>query len=449
MTDHKTSRIYSVSHLTREIKNLLEEQFPFVWVTGEISNYAAPASGHSYFSLKDAGAVINCVMFKNQKRALKFSLENGLKIMGMARLTLYEPRGNYQLIFEHIAPEGAGALQKAFEQLKKKLGDEGLFDPVHKQPLPYLPKKISVITSGTGAAVRDIIHISLRRFPGCCLQIFPVAVQGGEARDEIVYAINTVNHLCQADVIVLARGGGSLEDLAAFNAEPVARAVFASRIPVITGIGHETDVTIADFVADVRAPTPSAAAELLLPEKIRLVQQITDMQSAVILAMTQKLGFLHQKVDDLHSRLKSPAQVMATVRQTIETCFFRMQHALNRRMLHSKDKLSWISQAFFRETPGVSLQQRQVADLKKELAFAMKTRFEGHTNHISRAAASLAALNPTSVLDRGYSIARTIPGKNVILDAETVAVQDLVEIILSKGRILTRVEKKTDGKDHI
>jgi len=449
MTDHKTSRIYSVSHLTREIKNLLEEQFPFVWVTGEISNYAAPASGHSYFSLKDAGAVINCVMFKNQKRALKFSLENGLKIMGMARLTLYEPRGNYQLIFEHIAPEGAGALQKAFEQLKKKLGDEGLFDPVHKQPLPYLPKKISVITSGTGAAVRDIIHISLRRFPGCCLQIFPVAVQGGEARDEIVYAINTVNHLCQADVIVLARGGGSLEDLAAFNAEPVARAVFASRIPVITGIGHETDVTIADFVADVRAPTPSAAAELVLPEKTRLVRQITDMQSAVTLAMTQKLGFLHQKVDDLHSRLKSPAQVMATVRQTIETCFFRMQHALNRRMLHSKDKLSWISQAFFRETPGVSLQQRQVADLKKELAFAMKTRFEGHTNHISRAAASLAALNPTSVLDRGYSIARTIPGKNVILDAETVAVQDLVEIILSKGRILTRVEKKTDGKDHI
>jgi len=449
MTDHKTSRIYSVSHLTREIKNLLEEQFPFVWVTGEISNYAAPASGHSYFSLKDAGAVINCVMFKNQKRALKFSLENGLKIMGMARLTLYEPRGNYQLIFEHIAPEGAGALQKAFEQLKKKLGDEGLFDPVHKQPLPYLPKKISVITSGTGAAVRDIIHISLRRFPGCCLQIFPVAVQGGEARDEIVYAINTVNHLCQADVIVLARGGGSLEDLAAFNAEPVARAVFASRIPVITGIGHETDVTIADFVADVRAPTPSAAAELVLPEKTRLVRQITDMQSAVTLAMTQKLGFLHQKVDDLHSRLKSPAQVMATVRQTIETCFFRMQHALNRRMLHSKDKLSWISQAFFRETPGVSLQQRQVADLKKELAFAMKTRFEGHTNHISRAAASLTALNPTSVLDRGYSIARTIPGKNVILDAETVAVQDLVEIILSKGRILTRVEKKTDGKDHI
>lgn len=449
MAEHKTSRIYSVSHLTREIKTLLEERFPFVWVTGEISNYAAPSSGHSYFSLKDAGAVINCVMFKNQKRTLQFSLENGLNIVGMARLTLYEPRGNYQLIFEHIAPEGAGALQKAFEQLKKKLADEGLFDPVHKQSLPYLPGKISVITSGTGAAVRDIIHIALRRFPGCCLQVFPVAVQGGEACDDIVYAINTVNHFQQADVIILARGGGSLEDLAAFNSEPVARAVFASQIPVITGIGHETDVTIADFVADVRAPTPSAAAELVLPEKIRLVRHIIDMQMSVTLSMTQKLDFLHQKVDDLHSRLKSPAQVIANFKQTLETCFFRMQHALNRRIFHSREKLSWISQGLFRAVPGIRIQQQQVGDLQKNLAFAMKARLDGHTNNISRAAASLEALNPASVLDRGYSIARTIPGKKVILDAEQLAVQDPVELILSKGRILTRVEKKIDGKDHI
>ncbi len=449
MAGHKTNHIYSVSHLTREIKTLLEERFPFVWITGEISNYAAPASGHSYFSLKDAGAVINCVMFKNQKRALKFSLENGLKIMGLARLTLYEPRGNYQLIFEHIAPEGAGALQKAFEQLKKKLDDEGLFDPVHKHPLPYLPQKISVITSGTGAAVRDIIHIALRRFPGCCLQIFPVAVQGDEAQEEIVYAINKVNYLQQADVIILARGGGSLEDLAAFNSEPVARAVFASQIPVITGIGHETDITIADFVADVRAPTPSAAAELVLPEKNRLVRHITDMQLSLSLGMTQKLGFLHQKVDDLHSRLKSPAQIMANFKQTLETCFFRMQHALNRRIFHGRDKLSWISQALFRAAPKVRGQQQQVDDLQKKLFSATKARLDWRTNQIRQAAASLGALNPASVLDRGYSITRTIPGKKVILDAEQVAVQDPVEIILSKGRILTRVERKIDGKDHI
>jgi len=449
MAEHKTNHIYSVSHLTREIKTLLEDRFPFVWVTGEISNYAAPASGHSYFSLKDAGAVISCVMFKNQKRALKFSLENGLKIMGLARLTLYEPRGNYQLIFEHIAPEGAGALQKAFEQLKKKLDDEGLFDAVHKQPLPFLPQKISVITSGTGAAVRDIIHIALRRFPGCCLQIFPVSVQGDQAGNEVVYAINTVNLQKKADVIILARGGGSLEDLAAFNSEPVARAVFASRIPVITGIGHETDVTIADFVADVRAPTPSAAAELVLPEKARLVRHITDMHLSLSTAMTQKLGFFHQKVDDLHSRLKSPAQVMANFKQNLETCCFRMLHSLNRRLFHGRDKLSWISQALLGAAPGVCIQKRQVADLHKNMAFAMKSRLEGHTNQISQAAASLAALNPTSVLERGYSIARTVPDQKVILDAKTVAIQDPVEIILSKGRILTRVEKKTHGKNDI
>ncbi|MCA1787890.1 MAG: exodeoxyribonuclease VII large subunit, partial [Desulfobacteraceae bacterium] len=249
MTETKTGHIYSVSRLTREIKTILEDRFPFVWITGEISNYATPASGHSYFSLKDSGAVISCVMFKNQKRNLKFRLESGLKIMGLARLSLYEPRGSYQLIFEHMEPEGAGSLQKAFEQLKQKLGDEGLFDAVHKQPIPFLPRKISVITSGTGAAVHDIINIAVRRFPNCRLEIVPVSVQGDAARDEIVYAIEAVNKRRQADVIILARGGGSLEDLAAFNCEIVARAIFTSHIPVITGIGHETDFTIADFVA--------------------------------------------------------------------------------------------------------------------------------------------------------------------------------------------------------
>ena len=226
MPNQEPTHIYSVSLLTREIKSLLEDRFPFVWLTGEISNCATPASGHSYFSLKDDQAVIRCVMFKNQKRNLKFALANGLKVMGLARLTVYEPQGAYQLIFEHVEPEGAGALQKAFEQLKKKLGDEGLFDTVHKKPLPLLPRKISVITSGTGAAVRDIIHISIRRFPGCVLEIVPVSVQGNAAIHQIVCAIETVNALDSSDVIILARGGGSLEDLAAFNSEKVARSVF-------------------------------------------------------------------------------------------------------------------------------------------------------------------------------------------------------------------------------
>jgi exodeoxyribonuclease VII large subunit len=449
MPEPGTTQIYSVSDLTREIKTLLEGRFPFVWVTGEISNCASPSSGHSYFSLKDASSVISGVMFKNQKRNLKFTLENGLKVVGLARLSVYEPRGNYQLIFEHMTPDGAGSLQKAFEQLKRKLGDEGLFDTACKQSIPFLPCRISVITSGTGAAVRDIIHVATRRFPNLLLEIVPVPVQGEMAIHEIVCAINTVNQLCRSDVIILARGGGSLEDLAAFNSEDVARAVFASQIPVITGIGHETDFTIADFVADVRAPTPSAAAELAVPEKKYLLQQIDEMQVALCAAITQKLTFFHQKVDDLHSRLKSPARVMAQFKQTMHSHHLRMHLALCRRISHDREKLSWVLQALCGSAPNVRTSGKQVADLHKRLFRAMHHYTAGKRNRIEQAAASLTALNPMSVLNRGFSITRTLPDRKVILDANTVAVHDPIEIILSRGRILSRVEKTRYGKDHI
>jgi exodeoxyribonuclease VII large subunit len=449
MTETKTGHIYSVSRLTREIKTILEDRFPFIWITGEISNYAEPASGHSYFSLKDSGAVITCVMFKNQKRNLKFRLESGLKIMGLARLSLYEPRGTYQLIFEHMEPEGAGSLHKAFEQLKQQLGDEGLFDAVHKKPIPFLPRKISVITSGTGAAVHDIINIAVRRFPNCRLEIVPVPVQGDTARDEIVYAIETVNQRRHSDVIILARGGGSLEDLAAFNCDMVARAIFSSHIPVITGIGHETDFTIADFVADVRAPTPSAAAELALPDKKQLVRHVTDMQLDLSTAMTRKLVFFHQKVDDLHTRLKSPVQIMAGIRQTVESHVTRMHSTLNRRICHAKETLSWISRALSGSAPKIDVKNSQTIELHKNLSSAIHNCINAKATRVRQAAATLAALNPSSVLHRGYSISRTLPDKKIILDTTMVALQDQVEIILSKGRILTRVEKTIHGKDHI
>ncbi len=449
MLDHETAHIYSVSLLTREIKTLLEDQFPFVWITGEISNCATPASGHSYFSLKDDQAMISGVMFKNQKRNLKFTLESGLKIMGLARVSVYEPRGTYQLIFEHMEPEGAGSLQKAFEQLKNKLGDEGLFDTVHKQPIPLLPQKISVITSGTGAAVRDIIHVSVRRFPECQLEIVPVAVQGESADEQIVCAIELVNQRQQSDVIILARGGGSLEDLAAFNSESVARAVFASEIPIVTGIGHETDFTIADFVADVRAPTPSAAAELTVPEKKYLKQRIDDMHQDLLSIMTRMLTFYHQKVDDLHSRLKSPVQIMTMFKQTLISLSLRMHQALQRRMFHDKDRLVWVAQALKGTVPDIVLSRKQVLDQTHRLSRAMGHCVIQKDNRIQQLAATLSALNPASVLNRGYSIARTLPDKKVILDARTVNIQDPIEIILAQGRVLTRVEKTIHGKDHI
>lgn len=449
MPDHDTTHIYSVTLLTREIKTLLEDRYPFVWITGEISNCATPASGHSYFSLKDEQAVIRGVMFKNQKRNLKFALENGLKIMGLARLSVYEPQGSYQLIFEHMEPEGAGSLQKAFEQLKKKLGDEGLFDTAHKQPIPLLPGKISVITSGTGAAVRDIIHISVRRFPNCRLEIVPVPVQGSSAIPEIVYAIEAVNDRAQSDVIILARGGGSLEDLAAFNSEEVARAVFASRIPVISGIGHETDFTIADFVADVRAPTPSAAAELAVPEKKHLKKSIAGMHQDLSNAMGRQLTFYQQKLDDLHSRLKSPVQIMARFRQTLTSHCQRIRQALNRRIFHDREKLLWITRVLPGAAPDVRILGKQVRDLNRRLDLTMQIQIAGRRNQVRETAAALSALNPASVLNRGYSIARTVPDRKIILDAGMVEIQDSIEIILARGRVLSRVEKTIHGKDHI
>ncbi|MGD9314599.1 MAG: exodeoxyribonuclease VII large subunit, partial [Desulfobacterales bacterium] len=264
-------KIYTVSELTEKIKALLEESFPFIWIVGEISNFRTPLSGHFYFTLKDANAQINAVMFRGQQRQLKFEPEDGMRVTGMGRLGLYEPRGTYQIILEYMEPSGIGALQIAYEKLKARLADEGLFDEQQKQLLPFLPQKIVLITSPTGAVVHDMLNIIDRRFPNVTIQIWPVKVQGDGAEDEIVAALDLLRQHPNVDAAILARGGGSLEDLQAFNSESVARAIFACDVPIIAAIGHETDYTIADFVADLRAPTPSAAAELVFPIKSELL----------------------------------------------------------------------------------------------------------------------------------------------------------------------------------
>jgi len=304
MTDNSNRQIYTVSKLTKDIKSLLEKSFPFLWITGEISNHSVPGSGHSYFTLKDNSAVVSCVMFKNQKQSLKFQLVNGIKIFGLARLSLYAPRGSYQLIFEHIEPEGAGSAQLAFEQLKKKLSAKGFFDDINKKPIPFIPSKTCVVTSGTGAAVQDILNIAQRRFSNCHIDIFSVKVQGINSEDEIVRAIELVNNHKRADLIILARGGGSLEDLASFNSELVANAIFNSKIPVITGIGHETDFTIADFVADLRAPTPSAAAELAFQDKRILTNTISNFTDNLNASFTNRISDLYKKILDLKAILQ-------------------------------------------------------------------------------------------------------------------------------------------------
>jgi len=391
------NNIYTVARLTREIKDLLEERYPFLWISGEISNFATPASGHSYFSLKDANAVISCVMFKGQKRNLHFTPENGIKIKGMARISLYEPRGSYQLIFEHMEPEGAGSLQLAFEQLKQKLAARGWFDQGLKKELPFLPGRISVVTSGTGAAVRDIINVAARRCPGTALEILPVKVQGETAEHEIAQALRAINKLDRSNLIILARGGGSIEDLWAFNTQTVAQAVFESKIPVITGIGHEIDFTIADFVADLRAPTPSAAAEMALPDQAALSLQVQRLAHALDQAVGRRLDQLTRQVQDFESRLKSPVRIMDDFRLRIDDLDSRLHQAMSRRMEDCRSRL-------------------------REMT------------------ARLESLNPRAVLDRGYSITRELSSGHVVLDAQTVAPDDRVEIILSKGRLVSRVE---------
>lgn len=444
-------KIYTVSTLTREIKSLLEDRFPFLWITGEISNHAVPASGHSYFSLKDPAAVIACVMFKNQKQSLKFALENGLGIMGLARISLYEPRGSYQLIFEHLEPEGLGSLQKAFEQLKKKLAAQGIFDETHKKPLPFLPAKINVITSGTGAAVRDIIHVAGRRFPGCHLEILAVKVQGEFAGMEIAKAIETANTHNRSDLIILARGGGSMEDLWAFNSERVAMAIFESRIPVLTGIGHETDFTIADFVADHRAPTPSAAAELALPDQSALVHRINRLKASLVHAMTRKLNTFREKLVDLHLRLKSPKRIIDDFRLRTEDFENRMHRLVQTQISYYKERIFWLQKALAAKMPGLKIKehQEQVGRLTASIELAMGNRLNEWKIKLRELNLKLEALNPRSILDRGYSVSRRVPSGKILMDARDAALEERIEIILSKGSLITRVEEKIHGQKNL
>lgn len=443
MTAEKpTGHIYTVSTLTREIKSLLEETYPFIWVCGEISNYSVPASGHSYFTLKDHQATIQAVMFKNQKLKLRFNLEAGMKVYGLARLSIYEPRGTYQLIFEHIEPEGAGSFQIAFEQLKRKLLDKGYFDQRFKKTIPSLPLDICIITSGTGAALKDIIHISKRRFSNCRLEILPVKVQGDGADIEIINAIRLANQRHKAEVILLARGGGSLEDLSAFNSESVAEAVFQSKIPIITGVGHETDFTIADFVADLRAPTPSAAAELALPDKRILVQQVFEFRRKLDKSIASLISTLRHTQIALLSRLKSPEMMVYTQRLKLEDLELRLNLQIKAYFEYHKEKIRWLSDVLYSKTikKRISDQQQYVKMLSDRLTHHFYALFQKDKTKLIELTSKLDALSPLSVLNRGYSISRFVLNKKIITDSAQVMPEDKFETILFKGRLISTVE---------
>ncbi len=397
-------RIYRVSELTREIKQLLESSFPRLWVEGEISNFKRHSSGHLYFTLKDEQAQINCAMWRYRAQSLLYRLEDGMKVLVQGDLQVYERGGTYQIIVQDIQPAGIGALQLAFEQLKKKLFAEGLFDEAHKKPIPQYPERVGVVTSPTGAAIRDIISVIRRRFPGTEILLYPVRVQGDGAAEEIAAAIRHFNEYGKVDVLIVGRGGGSLEDLWAFNEEVVARAIFASKIPVVSAVGHEIDFSIADFVADRRAPTPSAAAEMVVKDRKELAGTLAYYREKLFQEVIRKIHLYQEQIQK-----------------------YRRSYA-------------------FRRPEDLLYQKMQRLDeLSRKITLAMSHQLSVRKQHLERLRSQLRALSPAAVLQRGYSICYK-DGK-VVKDVAQVQVLDMVQVKLARGQFISQVQILGEGSE--
>lgn len=438
--------ILSVSTLNDRIKALLEEGFALVWVEGEVSNLRRPASGHLYFTLKDAKSQIRAVLFKNPfggawKRSAAFAVEEGMSLVCCARLTVYPPRGEYQLIIEAVEPRGLGALQKAFEQLKARLEAEGLFDKARKKPLPFLPARIGVITSPTGAVIRDILTVTRRRFPSVDILIAPVRVQGAEAPAEIVRALADLQVAGPVDVIILARGGGSLEDLAAFNDEGVARAIARSRIPVISAVGHETDFTIADFTADLRAATPSAAAELAVPMRDELAELIAERRLRLTHCVRRQSRRRAERIAELTGRLRDPKRRLADVRMALADHVDRMNIALARILRNGRQVAAHLELRLRQQSPRARICEHRLilAGLGRQMGGAWATQARQNGNRLQKAAALLSSLSPLAVLGRGYSITRRLPDGLILRQAGDTAPGQEVRIRFALGSLRAKV----------
>jgi exodeoxyribonuclease VII large subunit len=443
ITNPSRQHVYEVSELNSNIKQLLEESFPFLWISGEISNCKVPSSGHCYFTLKDARSQISAVMFRAQAATLKFRPEDGLSVIGLGRINVYEPRGSYQVIFEYLEPKGIGGLQIAFEKLKKKLSDEGLFDARHKRPLPALPKKISIVTSPTGAAIRDFIKVAQRRFPNLPLEVVPVAVQGDRSPGEIIHAIHLLNEMATTDIIVLARGGGSIEDLWAFNDEQVARTIFASTIPIISAVGHETDFSIADFVADLRAPTPSAAAEIAVPSKTELKKQLNEFNRRLYQSTTNLLNNLKNKTHDIASRIIHPRRRLEDMRMRLDDYSIRLLAQFRGSLARKHEHVAFYRNMLAQVSPikRVTTLREHVSTRQRELVSRMSQFIRDGSAAVSRHAAMLDALNPMAILQRGYSITRTLPDRSIVRSADRVKIDQHLEILLDRGQLIVTVKE--------
>ena len=443
--------VCTVGELAMRIKAQLEDQFPAVWVEGEISNLRIPSSGHAYFTLKDDTAQLRCVLFRGRGRRVAFQPEDGMQVLAFGGLDVYLARGEYQLVVELLEPKGVGALQLAFEQLKRRLEAEGLFDAARKRPLPAFPRTIGIVTSPTGAAIRDMLHVIDRRFADLRILITPVRVQGEEAPGEIVAALRDLQAVEDLDVIIVGRGGGSIEDLWAFNDERVARAIAGCRVPVISGVGHETDFTIADFVADLRAPTPSAAAELVVQEKLQVARALVSLYEALKQAMASRLERERARVEVLGKRrvLTDATRALRDLYRRVDELTSRLTRAVRGRERQATHRLSLARNALRSLNPVARIANGTVllAQLSGRLASAAVHSVKVSQHRFDAAVGRLDSLSPLAVLGRGYSLTRLLPSGVIVRSAAQTRPGDAIEILLHQGAVEARVERLKERDD--
>jgi len=437
-----TADVYTVSRLAHEVRELLERSFPPLWVEGEISNLARPGSGHLYFSLKDADCQVRCAMFRSRNQHLRFAPREGMLVLAHARVSLYPGRGEFQLIVDYLEEAGAGALRRRFELLKARLAAEGLFDTAHKRPLPSLPRRIGVVTSPDGAAIRDILHVLERRFPAVPVLVYPVPVQGPGAAAAVARALRLASERGECDVLILARGGGSLEDLWAFNEESIARAIHACRIPVVTGIGHEVDYTIADLAADCRAPTPSAAAELVTPDARECGARAAALGARLARAMANRLERERRTVGWLEGRLVHPLRALRDRAQRLDDQRLRLERALRAGVRECRAALAVLSARLARHHPRARLDahRSRALELERRLEAAARNRVAVQRTRLVALARALEAVGPQATLDRGYAIVTRHPSGEIVRDAGRVIAGEAIRARVARGSLLGRVE---------
>jgi exodeoxyribonuclease VII large subunit len=435
--------VYSVSRLNLEVRSLIESSFPPIWVEGEISNLARPRSGHIYFSLKDDSCQVRCAMFRMQNRQLEFDPEDGVQVLAHVRVGLYPERGEFQLVVQYMEEAGAGALRRAFEALKQRLAAEGLFDEEIKRPLPAVPACIGVITSPTGAALRDILHVIERRFPGVAVIVYPVPVQGPQAAPEITRMLEVAGGRSECDVLILARGGGSIEDLWAFNDESLARALRACQIPVVTGVGHEIDFSIADFAADRRAPTPSAAAELVTPDVRHLLSQLGSARRRLVNVMQALIDDQRQNLDWLSKRLQLPRRRLLDLAQRIDELQLRLGRCARTLPVARRGEIRAITARLDARHPAVLVDRhrRSHTELRRRLVeSALRTLGDGRAR-VSENARALKAISPLGTLERGYAILTRGEDGALVRAASNVAAGESVDARLAEGALRLTVDE--------